>query len=191
MRPEGPVIRKAEWFVSGCTMRQLHEMIGREHYARRGSITATYRFGLYRKADSFCGGVSWWIPPARGAASGTWDGDWKEVIAPHRLACHSTAPKNAASFLIARSIEHIRKDGRYKCLVTYADTAQGHTGAIYRATGWEYMGLTKPESAWVDSDGIQVSRLTAGRGRTLAEMAEAGLEKVGSYSRHKFRMILP
>lgn len=117
----GPALRKAEWFVGGCTMRQLHEMIGREHYAKRGANTATYRHGLYRRSDNACMGVAWWIPPTRAAAEASWDGDWQQVIALHRLACRPEAPSNAASFLIGQSVKLIRADGRFRCLVTYAD----------------------------------------------------------------------
>jgi hypothetical protein len=171
-------------------MRQLHEMIGREHYAGRGSNTATYRFGLYRRSDDWCGGVSWWIPPTRSAAEASWDGDFREVLALHRLACRPDVPTNGSSFLIGASIRHIVRDGRYRCLITYADTNQGHEGGIYKATNWEYLGLTTPESTFVDDAGVMVSRKAGPKTRTHIEMTELGYKNIGSFARHKFRKII-
>lgn len=188
---EGPALRRAEWFVSGCTMRQLHEMIGREHYAGRGANTATYRHGLYRRADGACLGVAWWIPPTRAAAEASWDGDWQQVLSLSRLACRPEAPTNSASYLIAQSIKLIRRDGRFRCLITYADEWRGHTGAIYRATNWEYIGLTMPEATFVDAEGRMSARKAGPRTRTHQEMIDAGCSLVGRYARHKFRIILP
>lgn len=190
MRHAGENLRRADWFVSGCTMRQLHEMVGREHYAKRGANTATYRHGLYRRADLRCFGIAWWIPPTKAAAAASWDGDWREVITLHRLACRPEAPRNSESFLIAKSIEFIRKDGRFRCLTTYADEGQGHRGQIYRATNWEYLGKTKPEATFRDGEGMMVSRKAGPKTATRAEMAAKGCVDVGAFARHKFRLIL-
>jgi hypothetical protein len=92
-----------------------------------------------------CLGVAWWMPPTRAAAEANWEGDFREVLSLSRLVIVPDVPKNAASFLIGKSIHLIRKDGRFCCLLTYADTSQGHDGGIYRATNWEYMGLTTPD----------------------------------------------
>lgn len=136
------------------------------------------------------GGVSWWIPPTRKAAEASWKGDWRQVLSLHRLACRDEAPTNSESFLIGRSVQWIATDGIFKCLITYADTGQGHEGVIYRATGWEYLGLTTPEPTFADAEGRLVARKAGGHTRTRAEMAELGYRCIGSFARHKFRKLL-
>ena len=70
-------------------------------------------------------------------------------------------------------------------LVTYADEWRHHTGAIYRADNWIYIGLTKPERAY-QINGRQVARKAGGNTRTHAEMLTLGAEMVGSFSKHKY-----
>ena len=190
MKPDGPVLRRRDFLVTGCTMATLHEMIGREHYARRGANTATYRHGLYRRPDMRCVGVAWWIPPTKGAAIASWDGDWRRVLSLHRLACRDEAPTNSESFLIGASVREIKKSGLWDCLVTYADESQGHLGTIYRATGWEYLGLTAPEAQWTDSEGRFVARKAGAHTRTNDEMVALGYRMIGRFAKHKFRKVL-
>ena len=86
---------------------------------------------------------------------------------------------------MAQSVRLIRKDGRFVSLVTYADESQGHTGAIYRASGWEYVGRTGPYPRWIDAAGRQVA-CKATVNRTKAQMEALGHRKVGAYFKHKF-----
>ena len=52
------------------------------------------------------------------------------------------APKNSESRFIGWSIRILREIHPNWILVSYADTEQNHTGAIYRATNWIYTGLS-------------------------------------------------
>ena len=83
-----------------------------------------------------------------------------------------------------------REGGKWTSLVTYADESQGHTGAIYRATNWEYMGLTKPETIWIDGGGRMVAKKCAGKSRRATEMLALGYRVKGKFRKHKFRMLL-
>jgi len=53
--------------------------------------------------------------------------------------------KNEASYLIGRSLRLLAKEKDY-IVVSYADTAQGHTGYVYQATNWLFTGTTKPRT---------------------------------------------
>lgn len=135
-------------------------------------------------------GAAWWIPPTRTAATATFpEGDWQRVLALSRFVLEPTVPKNGATFLLARSTRLIERSSEWDCLVTYADEWQGHTGTIYRAAGWEYVGLTKPERVYV-RDGVMVARKAGPTTRTHAEMLALGAECVGSFSKHKFRKVI-
>lgn len=182
---------KAEYTVRDLPLGLCQKLVREYHYAGGGSNTATYCHGLFSKVSPFdCLGAAWWIPPTKHAAISSWDGDWQKVISLSRLVLVPEAPKNAASFLIAQSIKRIRVDGRFQCLITYADQWQGHTGAIYKATNWEYLGLTEAKPCWVDKSGRLVATKAGPRSRTRAEMQSLGYTVVGNYSKHKFRLIL-
>lgn len=183
-------LRRSEWFVAPCPLAEAREMVAQYHYARGGSNTGVYVHGLYRAADAWLAGVAWWLPPTRVACESVNREEWRRVLSLTRLVCHPDAPRNAASFLIARSIDAIRADGRFVSLVTYADESQGHTGAIYRATNWGYVGRTGPYPRWVDpATGRQVSR-QATKSRKKAEMLALGYRQDGSFHKHKFVMHL-
>ena len=92
--------------------------------------------------------------------------------------------------MLSQSIKLIKKDKRYFCLLTYADQSQNHTGIIYRASNWEYLGLTKPIPQWINKAG-QIVAKKATITRTNAQMIALGLQVSGVFPKHKFRIILP
>lgn len=186
-----PPLRREDWRVDTVPLVTCQRLVAAHHYAGGGPNTATFRHGLLRVDEPLrVWGVAWWIPPTRTAAEASWDGDWRQVLSLSRLVVVPEAPPNAASFLIGRSIALIRRDGRWRCLVTYADEWQGHTGAIYRATNWEYMGLTQAEPTFVDGKGRMVARKAGPNTRTRTEMKRLGYEEVGRFARHKFRRLI-
>lgn len=180
-------LRKSEYEVRAIDIDIARRMVRRHHYAGGASNTATYLHGLYRVGDSFdeqCVGVAWWIPPTRSAAEATFPERWQGVLALSRLVILPGTPKNACTFLLARSRRLIDR-ALWPCLVTYADEWQGHTGAIYRADNWCYVGRTKPERTY-RINGRMTARKAGGKTRTHAEMLALGAELVGSFAKHKF-----
>lgn len=184
-------LNKREWFIRDVPLSCAQDLIAKHHYMVGGSNTGIFVHGLFRKDSSRLWGVAWWLPPTRACAKASFDGDPDAVLALTRLVCIPEAPKNAASFLIGQSIRAIAADGRYECLLTYADTRMNHTGAIYRATNWEYIGLTKPTDCWLDANGRTVARKRGPRTLTESEMLSRGYRKTGSFAKHKFRKLLP
>jgi hypothetical protein len=187
-----PVLRRSDWLVDVIDLAQADELVTRLHYAAGGSNTATFRHGLFRREDwpLVVAGAAWWIPPTRGAAIATFpEGEWQRVLALSRFVLEPDVPKNGASFLLARSVRLIEQSKDWDCLVTYADEWQGHVRAIYKASGWEYVGLTRPERVYV-RDGAMIARKAGPRTRTHAEMLTLGAECVGSFAKHKFRKVI-
>jgi hypothetical protein len=162
------------------------KFIREHHYSKGASNTQTYGHGLFRKGNPWeLIGVTIWLPPTRVACESVNRSDWKKVISLTRLAVHPDVPKNAASYLIAASIRMIKEDGRFVSLVNYADESQGHSGAIYRATNWTYVGRTGPYPKWVDSNGKQVAQKSTVN-RVKSKMIELGHTNIGTFFKHKF-----
>ena len=180
-------LRRNEWFVRDVSIDIARRLVERYHYAKGASNTATYLHGLFHRDalfDEQCAGVAWWIPPTRSAAEATHPARWQGVLSLSRLVITPETPANACSFLLARSRKLIPVE-TWPVLVTYADEWRHHTGAIYRADNWIYIGLTKPERAY-QINGRQVARKAGGNTRTHAEMLTLGAEMVGSFSKHKY-----
>lgn len=181
--------RSSDYEVKPIRHSQAKAFIEKFHYARGCSNTQVYGHGLYLKNGVNLLGVAMWLPPTRVACESVNREHWQKVISLTRLAVHPLVPTNGASFLIGQSIRLIRKDGRFCSLVTYADESQGHTGGIYRATNWQYVGRTGPYPKWVDASGRQTAA-KATKNRTVFEMSALGLVRVGSFYKHKFVMHL-
>jgi hypothetical protein len=190
MKPVGEVISKSKYHVRTVPFSICKIMIERYHYAKGGSNTATFRHGLFCNDDVIeCLGVAWWIPPTKSSALANYPLNWKGVLSLHRLVIAPGVPKNAASFLICRSIALIKRDPRWEFLITYADEWQHHTGVIYKASNWVYLGKTAPtEETFVDNNGRLVQRKAGPKTRTKAEMISAGFKPIGKWSRHRFGM---
>jgi hypothetical protein len=183
-------LRKTEWEVLSVDIRTARTLVEAEHYARGASNTATYLHGLYPRGSinpSDCVGVAWWIPPTKNAANATYPANWRGVLALSRLVIAPGVPKNACTFLLSRSRKAINRI-LWPCLVTYADTWRGHSGAIYKADNWEYVGLTKPERTYVIG-GRMTARKAGGHTRTHSEMLALGAECIGSFAKHKYRRV--
>lgn len=180
-------LRKSDWEVRPVDIAVARRIVEANHYAAGASNTATYLHGLFRAGEIFdeqCEGVAWWIPPTRTAAEATYPENWQGVLALSRLVIRPGIPKNACTFLLARSRQLIDTK-RWPCLVTYADDWRGHTGAIYRADNWTYIGKTKPERTYC-INGRMTARKAGGKTRTHAQMLALGADLVGTFSKHKF-----
>lgn len=183
-------LRRADWIVRPASLAVAEDMIQRLHYSAGGANTATYVHGLFERAHpARPRGVAWWIPPTKAAALATYPVDWQGVLSLSRLVIDDGVPKNAATFLLGRSMRLIDRL-RWPCLVTYADEWRGHTGAIYRASNWQYVGKTAPEATFV-KDGRMIARKAGPKTRTRAEMESLGAELVGRFAKHKFVHIAP
>lgn len=128
--PCGERLKKSDWTVRDVEIDVARRMVEKYHYAAGASNTATYLHGLFREGEIFeeqCCGVAWWLPPTRAAAEATYPERWQGVLCLSRLVIMPEVPKNACTFLLARSRALIDSDV-WPCLVTYADDWRGHTG---------------------------------------------------------------
>lgn len=190
----GVRLKKEDWIVLPISKQTVRDLVEKYHYAKSATNTGVYTHGLFKKGtendEQNCVGVAWWLPPTKAAAIATYDGDWRKVLSLTRLVIAPNVPKNACSFLLSRSIKLIDTT-KWECVVTYADTWQNHTGGIYKATNWEYCGLTPPSPVFVSSiTGKMMGRKRGGRNIKKSELIEMGFNELGKFSKHKYRMIL-
>lgn len=88
----------------------------------------------------------------------TQDG-WWEI---KRLAMTDDCPKNSESRFIAISIKLLIKSHKVKGIVTLADDGVGHCGTIYKASGFDYLGLSSPKKDFYVDGKIQQRGKTKG-----------------------------
>lgn len=178
------VLRKEDgWSVKTIYLSTALECVKQWHYAKTASNTATARHGLFDPNGEVVGACIW-IPPTKGAAL-TVSQEWQGVLACSRLVCSPACPKNAASFLLGRSIKLLPY--RWHTLLTYADSNQGHTGQIYKATNWEYLGPVPAGDVWTHIEtGQQRGRKRGPKTMLASEMVAEGYVKNPPGVKHKF-----
>jgi len=112
------------------------------HYMGSKGFLSSYNYGVYFD-DILVGAISYGIPNApniNGIYTQETQGDYLELT---RLALSDNCPKNSESRVIAITIKMLKRTiPKLKGIITYADTAQNHTGVIYRASNFKYLGLT-------------------------------------------------
>lgn len=187
---------RGDYAIAECEHGAAVALVRAHHYAGGAANTSVLSVAAYRGGRSASDArarmvaAALWLPPTRACAESV-SPDWQRVLSLSRLVVVPGEPTNVASMVIGACIRILRRDGAWSHLVTYADESQGHTGTIYRATNWTYVGRTRPEARWVDAAGRQVSRKCGPRSRTAAEMSALGYVMAGRFAKHKFVMALP
>jgi len=108
------------------------------HYAKRVP-SAWYSYNVYNENKEWCGvivygnGAGPHIQDPFGMKIG-------EVVELVRVALNGKQP--CTSECVAASIKQLHKDApQVKLIVSYADMDENHTGIIYQATNWIYLGI--------------------------------------------------
>jgi hypothetical protein len=136
--------------------------VRRHHYSAEAAGGLLYCHGLYRVADGEWGAPLWGAALWMNAVNLSRRFDLPAgALMLHRLVCVPEAPRNAASFLLAHSMRLLDRSA-WPVLVTYADSAQGHSGAIYRATNWTDDGVGGGVTYLHPETGRQISSLGPG-----------------------------
>jgi len=112
-----------------------------------------------------------------------------------RLWVIDGAPKNTASFVVARAMRLLPAD--VSLVVSFADSGQGHLGTVYQSLNFRYLGMSSEGTRYVDSSGVEVTSRLANVYRmrnptrfgdmTLAHVRqELGWTPVVSHQKHRY-----
>jgi len=119
----------------------------------------------------------------------------KEVLELSRLVVHPRyQKKNLLSWFLSR-VEKQLPQGT-KCLVSFADTSYGHTGAVYKASNWQQVSVAKPNYYYVDNEGWVMHKRTLWDHAKKMQMTENeymnkfNYRKVWGKEKYKFIKIL-
>jgi hypothetical protein len=164
--------------VELCVKAQLQPMIDR-HYIGKWPGVVVLKLGLIVAGDVL-GAIVYALPPRE--TSIRYGGTTWELA---RLWIDDSVPRNAETWLIARSVRHIKRFfPEVKCLVSYADPGAGHVGTIYLAANWQRDGMTDQERKTPRFD------LRDSNGKVYSRRShvprESKTERVPRVSKHRF-----
>jgi hypothetical protein len=125
------------YHVAAIGAKDANELVIAHHYLHRRPNTR-HAFGLIADTGRIDGVVIFGTPASREAQISIVPSDPSLVLELNRLWVRDELGRNAESFLVSRALKMLPPT----VVISYADTAYGHVGIIYRALGFNYAGWT-------------------------------------------------
>lgn len=134
------------WVQETTFNHTVRKFLKRWHYSDYVNIQAKHTFCLFREGNFGIPemvGVCVYTRPAGPTAGQSYYPEAPDkVLELRRLCLIDETPKNAESYFVSRSIKWLKQNTDWEFILSYADMEQGHSGVIYRASNFEYQGLT-------------------------------------------------
>jgi hypothetical protein len=132
-----------DYTVSICERLEIKEFVEQWHYSKSiNGVISDYCFKLLDKGK-LIGAMIF----GRMAMANQWKKYAKqptEVIELRRLCCIDDTKKNTESYFISKCIKWLRMNTKIKIIVSYADPFYSHSGIIYKASSFDYLGQSNP-----------------------------------------------
>jgi hypothetical protein len=126
--------------VNTISYQEAVALVITNHYMHR-KPPISFAFGLIDDLDQMKGCVTFGTPASRHMLIGASPSAPENVIELNRLWVHDDMPRNTESWFLARALALLPP----KIVLSYADTAAGHMGYVYRAANFYYAGWTDME----------------------------------------------
>jgi hypothetical protein len=134
--------------VKQIEYKDTKHLILNVHYAKR-MPSISFAYGLFEH-DNFVGLVSYGTPASPSLCKGIMGEEYKSYVLELNRLVLVNNKKNEASYLVSQSLKLLPKP---RCIVSYADTQQGHAGCIYQASNFLFTGTTKARTDMAGKDG--------------------------------------
>lgn len=173
----------AEWrkrcSVAPCSIAAVDRFIAAHYLKKRPAIVQLCL--AMNEGFRAVGCIVYSSPPRE--ASVRYGGETWELA---RLYLLDEVPKNAETWLIAKSIRYIKRHfPDVKALISYADPSAGHAGTIYKAANWTMDGKTDDERKTPRCDYYD-ARTGQKYGRRGNMPPDAVIERRPRVSKHRF-----
>lgn len=126
--------------VGVISKREAVRLVLAHHYMHR-KPPISFAFGLYDQNGDTKGVVTFGVPASRHMLIGACRSDPSAVLELNRLWVHDDMPRNTESWFVSRALALLPP----RIILSYADTAAGHVGYVYRAANFYYAGWTDME----------------------------------------------
>jgi hypothetical protein len=190
VRPRRSIVKSLD--VRSVPLRAVRNLIEREHYTHSTPAAASRAFGVYLHGELH--GAAVLFNGAARSSSVLFGAGPGDVVTLSRLWLSDDLPKNAESRVLGVIVRVLRRERRYKALVTFADPAVGHDGAIYRAAGFTYLGTTNAETSFlIDGKACHSRTVASSYGSSDVEhLRRTGIDarRVRALPKHRYVAVL-
>lgn len=150
--PTSPLhIKARNLTILPCEVSEIRNFIETHHYSKNiNGVKISFCFKVEHNGV-LVGGVLF------GAISTTawkkFSDNEKNVMELRRLVLLDSAGKNSESRVIGYCLRHIKKiSPETEVIVSYADPHYNHEGTIYKASNFEYVGLSGKDKGFLDKE---------------------------------------
>lgn len=126
--------------VAVISRREAVRLVLAHHYMHR-KPPVSYAFGIIDEAGATKGVITFGIPASRHMLVGACKDAPEKVLELNRLWVSDDLPRNTESWFLRRALMMMPP----RIILSYADTAAGHVGYVYRAANFNYAGWTDME----------------------------------------------
>jgi len=134
------------WVEETTFNHTVRKFLKKWHYSDYVNIQSKHTFCLFKVGNfgipEMVGVCIYTRPAGPTAAQSYYPEAPDRVLELRRLCLIDATPKNAESFFVSRTIKWLKKNSKWEFILSYADMEQGHSGVIYRASNFEYLGVT-------------------------------------------------
>jgi hypothetical protein len=134
------------WVEETTFNHTVRKFLKRWHYSDYVNIQAKHTFCLFREGNfgipEMVGVCIYTRPAGPSAGQSYYPEAPDKVLELRRLCLIDDTPKNAESFFVSRTIKWLKANTDWEFILSYADMEQGHSGVIYRASNFQYLGVT-------------------------------------------------
>ena len=182
----------ADFAVAVIEAKVARQIIVKYHYSHAWAVSNFACFGAF--IDRRLVGVVTYGHPANmnGWRSVPGCERPRDLAELTRLWIADSAPRFVESRAIAASLRQLRKSTTdCKVVVSYADPSAGHTGVVYQATNWIYIGQMQATDSLQTADGTMLHKRGAfdrfGTSNTARlQSVSPGIKAVRMPGKHKY-----
>ena len=137
-------MKVTDFTVEHVNRKAIVSFIEKHHYSHNvNGIQSYYHFGLFREGNfgipTMIGAMLYAMPSMPATAAKYNPINPMEL---RRLVCIDDTPKNTESYFIGKTFKWLKQNTDVEVIVSFADQHYGHSGVIYKATNFEYIGET-------------------------------------------------
>lgn len=150
------------YLLDGCELGVVRDLCERFHGYGSVGNNSTYGFAVWEDERPVAAYI--WQPPAPGAARNVCPEAPHAVLALSRMVAVPREERHLrhVSRPLRRQMRVLIDRTRWPVLVTYSDEGQGHTGHVYKCSGWMPTRRSR-RPVFVDKQGRRVSSYSNGK----------------------------
>ena len=136
-----------DFTVEEIPRKSLVSFIEKHHYSHNvNGVQSLYHYGLFTEGNfgipKMIGAMMYAHPSMPATATKYNPINPDKCLELRRLVCIDDTPKNTESYFIGQTFKLLKRDTDMEVVVSFADQHHGHTGVIYKATNFDYLGET-------------------------------------------------